>query len=495
MPVYNTVLNSTGPTEILDQGLAPLNTAFPGYPESNMETMFGPVLLPKIYAKGLSALEIASSGSIILSVNDFETLQIKNDESTRTTAFESQSNYHLKFYPGDDDIRVQVGDHHWSSESNYQMMRTDMVSGYRVDDKMRFNKEADFHMPVQMDSTLSVTGATMLMASLSVVGTTDLQQRVRLASTLSVQDATFLADTATIAKETYLQSNLECDALVDIQGATRINNVLSVTGATTMTDSLSVGKEVYMMSNLSVKGTADVQGAARLLSTLSVGGAAHYDRTMRVDKETSLGSNLSVEGTSDLTGRAQMNDTLSVLSDVNFDATLRVGKEVYMNSNLSVLGYTDILGRTRLLSTLSHYLDGDPIGAPMLLPANGSVGACCATCTKDKHCDGWKQLNHSGVLSCVLLSGFLEPPDEGAQPRLLTSREENVAKRRNPRWASRTRAQALGLCAEGGAAITPPSADAALVEARSLFNTATLLPKGLFHSHTWAQRVGLHFAR
>ena len=23
----------------------------------------------------------------------------------------------------------------------------------------------------------------------------------------------------------------------------------------------------------------------------------------------------------------------------------------------------------------SHYLDGDPIGAPMLLPANGSVGA------------------------------------------------------------------------------------------------------------------------
>ena len=52
----------------------------------------------------------------------------------------------------------------------------------------------------------------------------------------------------------------------------------------------------------------------------------------------------------------------------------------------------------------SHYLDGDPIGAPMLLPANGSVGACCATCTKDKHCDGWKQLNSSGVLSCVLLS-------------------------------------------------------------------------------------------
>ena len=57
-----------------------------------------------------------------------------------------------------------------------------------------------------------------------------------------------------------------------------------------------------------------------------------------------------------------------------------------------------------------------------------------------------------------------EPPDEGAQPRLLTSREENVAKRRNPRWASRTRAQALGLCAAKGAAMAPPLADAALVD-------------------------------
>ena len=57
-----------------------------------------------------------------------------------------------------------------------------------------------------------------------------------------------------------------------------------------------------------------------------------------------------------------------------------------------------------------------------------------------------------------------EPPVEGAQPRLLTSREEHVAKRRNSRWASRTRAQALGLCAANGAAMAPPLADAALVE-------------------------------
>ena len=53
-----------------------------------------------------------------------------------------------------------------------------------------------------------------------------------------------------------------------------------------------------------------------------------------------------------------------------------------------------------------------------------------------------------------------EPPEEGAQPRPLTARQERVATRRNPRWASRTRAQVLGLCGANSSA----TADAALAE-------------------------------
>ena len=92
MHVYNTVNNSFTLKTVDEGGLPPISTTFPNYPESNMETMFGPVLLPKIYAKGLSALEIASSGAIILSINDFETLNISNNETTRQTIFQSTSN-------------------------------------------------------------------------------------------------------------------------------------------------------------------------------------------------------------------------------------------------------------------------------------------------------------------------------------------------------------------------------------------------------------------
>ena len=174
MPVYNTVYNSEGPTTVMEGGNGPFNTAFPGYPESNMETMFGPVLLPKIYAKGLSALEIASSGSIVLSVNDFETLSISNDEASRTTQFASQSNYHLKFYPGDDDVSVQVGDHHWTSEADYQVLRTDQANGYKMDENFFLTGSSEFLGAMQLDSTLSVKNPVFMSDSISVNGTVDL---------------------------------------------------------------------------------------------------------------------------------------------------------------------------------------------------------------------------------------------------------------------------------------------------------------------------------
>ena len=58
-----------------------------------------------------------------------------------------------------------------------------------------------------------------------------------------------------------------------------------------------------------------------------------------------------------------------------------------------------------------------------------------------------------------------DPPDEDESPRRLAAWEERVAARRNPRWATRAKAQALGLCDAEGAAGAKGAADAALVEA------------------------------
>ena len=55
------------------------------------------------------------------------------------------------------------------------------------------------------------------------------------------------------------------------------------------------------------------------------------------------------------------------------------------------------------------------MGAPMPLPANGSVAACCTTCSASHQCDGWVLQNSTAQKpECVLLSnGTLENNPKG----------------------------------------------------------------------------------
>eukprot|EP01052_Picozoa_sp_SAG31_P012874 SAG31_NODE_762_length_12275_cov_14.077119_9_plen_710_part_00 len=63
----------------------------------------------------------------------------------------------------------------------------------------------------------------------------------------------------------------------------------------------------------------------------------------------------------------------------------------------------------------SHYLAGTPIGAPIPLPQNGSVAACCAMCSSLQACDGWVLKNSTAQKpECVLLSnGTLKDNPDG----------------------------------------------------------------------------------
>ena len=330
--VYNTVYNSEGPTNITEGGISGM--AFPDYPESNMETMFGPVLLPKIYAKGLSALEIASSGSIILSVNDFETLNISNDESTRTTTFQSESNYHLKFYPGDTDKTVQVADHTWTSETidskDYQVMRTSQSAGYMLSNdvivtgKLDLAGETAFSGDVLFGGQISVAKEVYLNSNLDVVGTSTLHDTLSvgsgatLASTLSVAGETQIRDKLSVALATTLASTLS------VAGETQIRDKLSVALATTLASTLSVGANVTMESELSVA------SATTLASTLSVSDNVTIEGQMSVNKEVYLASNLTVNANAEFVGPifAVPNGP-----ETNRPATTAPTGSIYFNSN------------------------------------------------------------------------------------------------------------------------------------------------------------------
>jgi hypothetical protein len=187
-----------------------------------------------------------------------------------------------------------------------------------------------------MIDTLSVTKEVYMASNLSVSGFTDLVGRVQMDSTLSVKGATTLIDTLSVTKEAYLASNLSVSGFTDLVGRVQMDSTLSVKGATTMVDTLSVTKEVYLASNLSVTGFVDMVGRVQMESTLSVKGSVMLNSTLSINGNAYLGSQLSVNN------HVELASTLSVLSGVEFGTTLSVNTGLYMNTANGVL-YTNYI--------------------------------------------------------------------------------------------------------------------------------------------------------
>jgi hypothetical protein len=186
----------------------------PGYPASDNETVLGTVLLPKIYGKGLSALEIASSGSIILSVNDFETMDISSDGTKNT--FQAKRGLELDFQPHDSNVTVHVGKHTWSSESfgdsNYQVMRTSNGDGYMLSNSLLVTSDATF-----------------------------------------MGDAYFEGDTFGVVSES-----------IDLTGSTYIDGTLQVTSNVTFDSNLYVVGDVNIEGNINVTGVFNTTSVTQL---------------------------------------------------------------------------------------------------------------------------------------------------------------------------------------------------------------------------------------
>ena len=68
------------------------------YPSYDIINVFGPIYTPRIYGRDLSALEIASAGSVTIALNDAHALDLWN--AANTTYVTSLSNNSLKFVAG-----------------------------------------------------------------------------------------------------------------------------------------------------------------------------------------------------------------------------------------------------------------------------------------------------------------------------------------------------------------------------------------------------------
>lgn len=91
---YDALMNDT---QLIQYTATASNTSL--YPDSNTIAITGPIWLPRVYGKDLTAFEIASSGKIAISLNDIHTVDISRSNYIDATHFKntiaSQSNYSL----------------------------------------------------------------------------------------------------------------------------------------------------------------------------------------------------------------------------------------------------------------------------------------------------------------------------------------------------------------------------------------------------------------
>jgi len=83
------------------------------YPDSNTISIYGPVWLPRVYGKDLTAFEIASSGKIAITINDLYSLDISNSlyngvSGTTLSTIQTKSNYSFELTANSREVRLTM---------------------------------------------------------------------------------------------------------------------------------------------------------------------------------------------------------------------------------------------------------------------------------------------------------------------------------------------------------------------------------------------------
>lgn len=80
------------------------------YPASNVISVTGPMWLPKVYGKDLTAFEIASSGKIALTINDVHSLDVynRNDGGGDITGINTRGAYAFELSTSNKEIKVHM---------------------------------------------------------------------------------------------------------------------------------------------------------------------------------------------------------------------------------------------------------------------------------------------------------------------------------------------------------------------------------------------------
>jgi hypothetical protein len=383
------------------------------YPTADTTMSLGPLQVPQIYAKDLDVLEIASSGQVVMSLQDQASVSFSNNTNNTITFLQGANNNAFVIQPTDAQETTVLGHMTTYNLNDYQNLSTTESNGFRWSNPVKVQSTLDVYDGSTFKKTLDVSGATTLWSTLSVY------DRVTLSSSLTVVgNATFNAGIAVSSNLTVSNGHVSMQSSLSVNGTTRLQSSLDVCGEAVLSQNLSVvgamnvgdvnagsiqvgsiqstgtiafAQDVIMLKGLDISGgvnlasslsvydavtfqsSLDVSGATRTSLTLSVAGTTLLQSSLQVTSATTLSGPLSIAATLSIGGALSIGSSIDVLSSTLLRNSLSVADNLYvvdrtnLASTLSVQGSVGLYGSTTDVSGVLR------IGNDLLIPGNLSV--------------------------------------------------------------------------------------------------------------------------
>ena len=311
---YDTITNST---DLMNYVQGSPNTYM--YPDSNTVSIYGPIWLPKVYGKDLTAFEIASSGKIAITINDVHSLDVSNSNydanSNILTTLNTKSNYALEFMTNSRKLKV-------------------VLDSYSND--MRLHAESNIYMTTASKDIELTAGKHYLLNSKSNVDLSAQEGNLQLYANSSNMYMRFTRTTSNI--EFYSSSNMTTYVASDIRTVASNNYILS---AECNVDVTSQNASINLSANLANQ-YIKLQDVA---SNIDIYSSSNMTTYVAKDIRTVASNNyiLSAECNVDVTAQ-----NASILLSANLgnqhikllDTTSNI--DIYSSSNMTTYAAKDI---------------------------------------------------------------------------------------------------------------------------------------------------------
>jgi cytoskeletal protein CcmA (bactofilin family) len=332
------------------------------YPDDTFQNVFGPVLLPRIYGRDLTALEIGSSGKIVITINDAHSFDFSNANNGTLTYLQGRNQNAFKIAPADAAETTALGDFTTHNESNYQVMHTSNANGFhfsndvRVQGNAALQSDLDVALNTRLQGTLGVLSATSLSNTLHVEGNVDFSNDFQVNGAVSFSNTLHVDGAVDFSNDLLVRSNVRIQEDLDVDVDTRLQGTLGVLGAASLSNTLHVqgdvdfSNDLLVRSNVRIQEDLDVDADTRLIGTLGVLSAVSFSNTLHVQGDVDFSndllvrSNVRIQEDLDVDVNTRLQGTLGVLSGVSLSNTLHVQGDVDFSNDLTVQSNVTING-------------------------------------------------------------------------------------------------------------------------------------------------------